>query len=136
MEECTFCAIARGEQEGHVVYEDEDTVAFLDINPVAPGHTLVIHRDHHATLTEMPPGNAGAMFETVRTVAAAIETALDPDGINAFHSSGAAAGQDVHHAHVHVIPRHEHDAITFSPPRRNLTEGEGEDVVAKIRQHL
>lgn len=130
--DCVFCRIVAGDEPAYLVHEDPTTMAFLDINAVATGHTLVIPRDHAPTLTDLDPSGTGALFDTVRQVAAAIERALEPDGINAFHSSGAAAGQDVPHAHVHVIPRYEDDGITFAPSRHRVTEEEGDRIASRL----
>lgn len=132
-EDCAFCAIVGGEQPAHRVYEGEDAVAFLDVNPVARGHTLVVPREHHETLTDMDQETTEATFAAARTVAEAVESALDPDGLNLVQSSGGAAGQDVFHVHVHLIPRHEGDGVSFAPSRREFDEEEGERVAAEIR---
>ncbi|PSQ19162.1 HIT family protein [Halobacteriales archaeon QS_8_69_26] len=135
-EDCVFCRIVADEEPAYVVDYDALTVSFLDINAVALGHTLVIPRAHVETLTGMNASQTGALFNSVRQVAGAVQRALDADGFNAFHSSGAAAGQDVFHAHVHVIPRYEDDDISFAPPRHRLTEKEGKRVAERIGDEL
>jgi histidine triad (HIT) family protein len=135
-DDCVFCSIVAGEAPAHRVYEDEDAVAFLDVNPVARGHTLVVPRDHHATLSAMPAETTAATFSAARTVAEGIEATVDPAGLNLVQSNGAAAGQDVFHVHVHLIPRSEDDGVSFAPSRGSLTEGEGETVAEEIREGL
>lgn len=100
-----FGKIARGEIPAAKVYEDEATLAFLDIGPASRGHTLVIPKDEHADLLRMPPELLAAVGATVQRVARAIQAALAPDGINIIQNNGAAAGQTVFHYHVHIIPR-------------------------------
>jgi histidine triad (HIT) family protein len=135
-EDCPFCAIVAGDAPAYRVYEDEDTVAFLDIDPVSRGHTLVVPRDHYETLTEVPDGTTEATFSTARTVAEAVEGGLEPAGLNLVQSNGEAAGQDVFHVHVHLIPRSEDDGITFAPSRRDMDEREATAVAAEIRDEL
>jgi len=135
-DDCVFCRIVADEEPAYVVDYDALTVSFLDVNSVAIGHTLVIPRAHERTLTDLNASQTGALFNSVRNVAEGIERALDPDGINAFHSSGAAAGQDVFHVHVHVIPRYENDGISFAPTRHRLTEKEGKRVSQRIGEEL
>ncbi len=135
-DDCVFCAIAADDEGAHHVYEDEETLAFLDINAVTEGHTLVIPRTHTAKLTDLDDETTAALFTTVRRVAAAIEATIDPDGINVMQSSGAAAGQDVFHVHAHIIPRFADDNITFAPSRRRIDPEDGERIAGQIREVL
>lgn len=134
--DCVFCAIVDGERSAHRVHEDDHTVAFLDINAVGDGHTLVVPRAHRESLTELDPETAGALFRSARAVAQALEEAFDPAGYNVIHSTGAAAGQDVAHAHLHVIPREPEDDFMFAPPRRRITEAEGDRIATELRDAL
>jgi histidine triad (HIT) family protein len=134
MDDCPFCAIAAGTAPAHVAYDGETAVAFLDANPAARGHTLVAPRDHYETLTDAPPETATATFEAVHRVVGAIEAAVAPDGVTVVQSNGAAAGQDVDHLHVHVIPRYDDDTIAFAPPRDRLDPATGDAVAADIRE--
>lgn len=135
-ESCPFCRIVTGDEEAYVVAETEETVAFLDDNPAIEGHTLVVPRSHDATLSAMDEETTAAVFAAARRVAVAAEDALDADGVSLFHSSGAAAGQDVFHAHVHVLPRFEDDAISFSPGRGTLTRDDAEALTTRISDAL
>jgi histidine triad (HIT) family protein len=136
MPDCQFCDIAAGEAPATRLYEDEVAVAFLDIAPVAGGHTLVVPKDHYETLTDMPPETAGDLFERVRIVAEAVETALDPDGLNLVQANGEAAGQEVFHAHVHLLPRYENDDVEVRWPAGELTEDRAREIGASIRAEL
>jgi histidine triad (HIT) family protein len=91
------------------VYEDEQTLAFLDVAPASRGHTLVICKQELPTLLDLPPDLLAAMARSVQTVARAIMAALHPDGLNIVQNNGAASGQTVPHYHVHIIPRWEGD---------------------------
>lgn len=133
---CDFCDIVAGEAPADEVHRTEEAVAFLDINPVVAGHTLVAPTDHREGLPDMADDEVAAVFRSVRDVATAQRTALDADGVSIFQSSGAAAGQDVFHVHVHVIPRFEDDHIRFAPSRSTLSEEETADVVAALRGAL
>ncbi|RLI98656.1 MAG: hypothetical protein DRO99_00260 [Candidatus Aenigmatarchaeota archaeon] len=102
---CLFCRIARGEIPAKKVYEDADTLAFLDINPRNPGHTLVIPKKHYETLMEMPDGEAGNYFASIKKLASMVMKGVNAQGISVANSNGQAAGQVVAHVHFHVIPR-------------------------------
>ena len=108
-EDCIFCAIVSGDQPGHVVYEDDSTVAFLDANPLAPGHTLVVPRDHHERIQDMPDDVARDVFRTIHRLVPRIEDAVDADATNVGFNNGETAGQVVPHVHGHVVPRFEGD---------------------------
>ncbi len=136
MPDCPFCAIVAEEAPAYRVHETDTTLAFLDINPVNPGHTLIIPKTHHETLTDMDPDLTADVFRATRDVAEAVEAAFDPDGTNLVQSNGEAAFQEVFHAHVHVVPRHEGDGVSVTWPREALTEDDGREVSAAIREAL
>ena len=101
-----FAKIVRGEIPCAKVFEDADTLAFMDAFPQGPGHTLVIHK--HATarnLMDIEPGDLAAVIATVQRVTRAVRAALNPDGIAVMQFNGAAAGQTIYHLHFHIIPR-------------------------------
>lgn len=111
---CVFCRIVAGEIPSIRVYEDEDTLAFMDINPANPGHALAISREHWQDLHEVPAELAGAVLATAKRVAAAVEAVVSPAGINIVQANGAGAGQSVYHFHVHVLPRRENDQLALN----------------------
>ncbi|MBI3784668.1 MAG: HIT family protein [Deltaproteobacteria bacterium] len=102
---CIFCKIVRGEAPANKVYEDDHTLAFMDIFPVTDGHTLVITKDHFANLFEASTEALLAVAATAKRVAHALETVVKPDGLMVFQLNGAAAGQTVFHYHMHLMPR-------------------------------
>ena len=134
---CIFCRIIGGDLPSRTVYETDDVLAFLDANPLARGHTLVIPKAHHERVGDLPSDVAGAVFEVVSVVTPRIETAVDADGTTVAVNDGEAAGQEIPHTHVHVVPRFEDDGNgpihrLFSH-RPSLTEPELDDVAAAIR---
>ena len=101
---CIFCKIAHAEAPATKVFEDDHTVAFMDINPSHEGHALVISKEHYANILEIDAETLGAVARSVQRLARAIEHALAPDGIRIGQFNGAPAGQSVFHYHVHVVP--------------------------------
>lgn len=121
-EDCIFCAIVDGEIPSRTVYEDEETLAFLDANPLAPGHVLVIPKSHHERLNDLPEGLAGTVLDTLYRLVSPVETAVEAEGSTVAFNNGSAAGQEVPHVHGHIIPRFEGDgggpihAVAGTPP--------------------
>ena len=109
--DCIFCKIIAGELPSRTIYEDELTVAFMDISPATRGHLLVVPRNHARDLLEVSPEDLAATMATVHRVAKRVSERLNPAGINLLNSCGAAAWQTVFHFHVHVIPRYEGDPL-------------------------
>ncbi len=116
MAECDFCRIIAGRAPANVVYEDERTLAFLDIRPANPGHTLVVPKQHVENVYGLSDADGAAVMLAARDVAVAIQAALQPDGLNLFQTNGRAAFQSVFHFHMHLIPRWWSDG--WLPPRR------------------
>lgn len=108
-EECVFCRIATGAQPSRMVYEDEDSLAFLDINPLARGHTVVIPKTHHETLGALPAAEGAELFGTLHRLVPAVERAVAADGSTVGFNNGRAAGQAIPHVHGHIVPRFEGD---------------------------
>jgi histidine triad (HIT) family protein len=102
-----FAKILRGEMPCWKVYEDEHALAFLDIFPQGPGHTLVIPKIAATNLLTFPASSFGPYMTSVQNVAKAVQSAFESDGITVFQFNGAAGGQTVFHLHFHIIPRHE-----------------------------
>ena len=117
--ECIFCRIVAGEIPAAKVFEDESTVAFMDLGQVNPGHVLVASRRQAATLLDLTPQEAGAVMQTARRLALAIRDAFDPPGLTLLQANGKEGDQTVFHFHMHVVPRHAGDGITLGWPRKN-----------------
>jgi len=111
--DCVFCKIKDGQLPSHKVYEDSKTLAFLDINPVTPGHCLVVPKIHSATIFEIELPDLMAVSATAKKVAIAVKNAFQAEGVNILQANGAAAFQSVTHFHFHVIPRWGNDGKGF-----------------------
>lgn len=134
MESCLFCKIIRRELPATVVYEDEETLAFLDIKPVNPGHTLVIPKKHYTNIHDMPDELVGKVAIAAKKIADAI-LKMGAKGVNIGMNNGEAAGQIIFHAHVHVMPRYGKD--TFSLWVGKEYDGNERELVANnIRKNL
>jgi len=107
--DCIFCEIVAGRAPAHRVHEDERTLAFLDIVPAAPGHTLVIPKAHGENVHDTSADDLAAVIRVSQRVAAAQHSVLEPDGLAVFQLNGEAAGQSVFHYHMHLVPRRHGD---------------------------
>ncbi|RKU38148.1 HIT family protein [Candidatus Poribacteria bacterium] len=131
--DCIFCAIVAGKIPAAKVYEDEHVLAFMDIAPANPGHTLVIPKQHYRNIFDMPPEIGGKIMEVAIRLAAAIRKALNPDGLNLFQSNEPAAFQTVFHFHLHLIPRWAADPLRLPwHPSEGDLEAIG-NIAAKIQ---
>lgn len=133
MSDCIFCQIADGEIPADTVYEDEDVVAFLDANPLTRGHTLVIPREHVESVTDLDAEAAASYFQPVPRIADAVQEAVDADGATMAWNDGSAAGQEVPHVHLHIVPRTQGDGHgpIHALFRSAKEPGEDTDAVAK-----
>lgn len=114
---CIFCEIVAGRAPASVVYRDDRCVAFMDLNPVTPGHLLVVPLVHATALADLPVADGHAVFEAARRLAGAIRrSGLRAEGINLFLADGEAAGQEVFHVHLHVLPRFSDDGFGLRHP--------------------
>lgn len=134
--DCIFCAIVEGRAPAEVVFEDEQTIAFMDINPANPGHTLVVPKQHVRDIYELDEETAAAVMRTAARVARAIRAALEPEGLNLLQSNGRAGGQAVFHFHMHVIPRWYGDGLHLARPPVQRKRQAIEEVAAMIKAHL
>lgn len=132
-EKTVFEKIAAGEIPCTKIFEDEQTFVFLDINPGAKGHTLVIPKKPYKNIYELPDDEAAALMRTVVRISRAIKKALDCDGLNIIMNNEKAAGQIVFHAHIHLVPRKINDG---GHTHRHLTydEGEAAAIADKIKR--
>ncbi len=113
---CIFCDIIHGAAEVSVCYEDSVALAFMDIQPVNPGHALVVPRQHYESFLDLPQDLGRHLFDVAMQLAPVIRRVSDAEGMNVVVSSGAAAGQDVYHFHVHVVPRRAGDGFEVPLP--------------------
>lgn len=117
-----FAKILRGELPAHKVYEDEHTLAFLDIMPRAPGHTLIIPKAPARNLLDVDPESLAHVIKTAKKIAIAGKKAFKADGVTMQQFNEAAGGQVVFHLHVHIIPRHE--GVSMKPPASEMEKPE------------
>ena len=113
---CTFCDIVRGAAEVSIVYEDAQALAFLDIQPVNTGHVLVVPKTHYETLVDVPRDIGRHIYEVAMRLVPVIQDVAGTPDINMVVSSGKAAGQDVFHYHMHLIPRKADDGFDVPLP--------------------
>lgn len=121
--DCVFCKVVRAELPSTVVFEDEHTLAFLDIAPANDGHTLVIPKVHTEDLLSVTPEDLAAVSHATQSVARILDDRLKPDGLSVFQSNRAAGWQDVFHLHFHVVPRWTQDSLRL-PWRGKSPSGE------------
>src|SRR5438477_8185076 len=113
---CTFCDLIHGAGEVSICYEDADSIAFMDVQPVNTGHVLVVSRTHYENLEDVPAELAMHLFLVASKLVPAVKKVANAEGINVVVNSGAAAGQDEQHYHVHVIPRTNGDGFDIPLP--------------------
>jgi len=133
MSDCIFCKIGKGEIPSHKIYEDEHTLAFLDLTPINKGHTLVIPKEHYENILDTPKETLKQIIITVKKIAIALSK--DSEGINVVQNNKKAAGQVVDHIHFHVMPRYSNDSYPLCKGK-SYKEGEAEKVAESIKKHL
>ncbi|MGI8939240.1 MAG: HIT family protein [Iamia sp.] len=133
---CVFCAIVAGTAEAAIVLDDEVAIGFLDQRPLFPGHTLVVPRDHHEALVDLPPDAVGPLFTRAQRVAAAVVEALGAQG--SFVAMNNTVSQSVPHLHVHVVPRTKGDGLKgfFWPRTKYRDAAHMTEVADRLRTAL
>ncbi|HEU0296856.1 MAG TPA: HIT family protein [Anaerolineales bacterium] len=140
MTDCIFCKIVDGTAPSSTVYEDEISLAFMDIQPVNPGHILIVPKIHFADLSELPADIGAHLFQVAQQIALGLpKTRVKSEGVDLFLANGEAAGQEVFHVHLHVFPRFAGDGFgfRFGPNYANVPERhELDEIAAQIKQQL
>jgi histidine triad (HIT) family protein len=136
MSECIFCRIVAKQIPATVVHEDEDTLAFMDIGQVNPGHVLVTVKKHADNIFSLDEAQAAAVFRSAARVARAIRGAFEPQGLSVYQANGRAAGQTVFHLHLHLVPRYEGDGMALTWPVKNPPREKLVEYAEKIRAKL
>ncbi|QCS40878.1 HIT family protein [Natrinema versiforme] len=135
-----FSQIVEGEIPARIVYEDEETVAFLDANPLAPGHTLVIPKSEYEQLNDVPDDVATDLYATIHRMVPAVEESVDADATTVAFNNGEEAGQEVPHVHCHIIPRFEGDGggpiHAVAGDRPSLADDELDDIADDIESRV
>lgn len=135
MNDCLFCKIVSAEIPSARVYEDEDVVAFLDIKPVNPGHTLVVPKKHSAAFHDADPATLERLIVAMQKIANAVTNATETQGFNIEQNNGEVAGQVVPHLHFHIIPRTKEDGLKHWPGTP-YGEGEMDEMKRRISEAL
>lgn len=134
--DCVFCRIVAGQVPAHVIFDHPACLAFLDINPLAHGHTLVIPKVHVGSLPEAPPEVVAALTSNLPRIARAVESVTGCTGLNLLQNSGASAGQVVPHLHFHLIPRREGDSLGYRWNAGAYPAGRAESLRAQLLDAL
>lgn len=135
MNDCIFCKIAKKEIPADIIYEDETSLAFLDITPINPGHVLLIPKNHYENLYELPENILIKMTPTIKKIAIALKNGVNAEGINLGMNNESPAGQIVFHAHFHIMPRFSNDGHRHwkgAPYKEN----EAPKIAEKIKKYL
>ena len=134
--DCAFCAVAAGDGDAAIVDAGEHTVAFLDHRPLFPGHVLLIPREHHETIEDLPPTLVEPLFAEARRIAGAVRRTMGSEGT--FVALNNRVSQSVPHLHVHVVPRRRKDGLRgfFWPRVRYADDAEMADYASRIRDAL
>ena len=135
-ENCIFCKIVAGKIPCAKVFEDDHTLAFLDINPIAKGHTLVVLKAHYPTLLDVPAQEGEFLLGALRLVAGAVLGATNAGGINCIQNNFACAGQMVFHSHWHLIPRFDNDGLPDWPGGQYTDNAEMQQLARSISTHI
>ena len=130
--DCPFCAVIAGSLPHHIIDQDVDWIAFLNIAPAAPGHTLVVPKLHAAFLWDLHPETAASLGMGLQRVARRLEDRLRPDGLTVFQSNRSAGWQTVLHAHFHLVPRSNNDELVPSWTKRDSDPRELAEIAARL----
>jgi histidine triad (HIT) family protein len=135
-ENCIFCKIAKKTAPATIIYEDATVMAFMDIRPVNEGHALIIPKQHFVDIFDIPPELLAATHMVTQKIAVAVKKVTNADGISVVQQNGKAAGQDIFHLHVHVIPRFEGVKMPHFGELKVVEREALDRVGQKIRQNL
>ncbi len=134
--DCVFCNIVSGRIPSLKIFENDDVLAFLDVNPISDGHTLVIPKPHYVRLHECPVETLAETVKVIKTLAAAVAGAMGAEDYNVLCNNGPAAGQVVKHLHFHIIPRKAGDGVFNRWPAYQYPDGKAVVIADKIRKNL
>lgn len=133
--ECIFCDIIKKEAPSEIIYEDDDIIAFLDINPINYGHLLVLTKQHFDNFLTVPKDLLHKLISRVQFLAGVVKRATSADGFNTMSNNGVAAGQRIFHFHFHIIPRFEND-FKFNLSTKTYNENDLKNVSSKMKEFI
>jgi histidine triad (HIT) family protein len=133
---CIFCKIVHKQAPASIIYEDESVMVFLDIRPLNLGHTLVIPKAHYVDIFDTPVNQLSQVHTVAKQVSAAIKKATKADGISIIQQNSKAAGQDIFHFHVHVVPRFEGQKLPSFSALKEVERAKLDEMAKKIRRQL
>ncbi len=133
---CVFCEIVSGTEKAEILYEDQDTIAFLDIRPFNFGHSLIVPRKHYENFLDVPSSQLQLLINITQMITAAIKESLMPEGFNILANNGSAAGQTIYHFHFHIIPRYKNDDFKFRVNLKQYSDGLMKEFAGKIRNKI
>jgi len=128
---CIFCKIANREVQSYVVYEDDISIAFLDINPLSKGHILFIPKKHYTRISEIPDEELEKLMKSFRKLLKIVEEKISKN-YNIINNCGKLAGQEIEHVHIHIVPRYGNEKI-FLWITHKLTEEEAKEILERLR---
>ena len=130
--QCVFCQIVAGKIQAKKVYEDDKVVAILDINPVNPGHVLLLTKEHYSIMPKFPDEEVAHVFMAAKAISNSMLRSIDAQGTNIIVANGIAAGQRAQHFMAHIIPRKQNDGVNFVLPQKTMDEKEIEAISSKL----
>src|SRR3989338_4787808 len=130
--QCIFCQIVAGKVQSRKIYEDEKTIAILDINPSNPGHVLLLSKEHYSIMPQLPDDEVAHVFMVAKALSNSMLRSIDAQGTNIIVANGIAAGQRAQHFMAHIIPRKENDGVNFILPQKTIEEREIEAIGNKL----
>jgi histidine triad (HIT) family protein len=133
---CVFCRIVARQIPASIVHEDAQTIAFMDLGQVNPGHVLVALKAHAENVYALDDEQAAAVFRSVARLARAIRDVFAPPGLSVYQANGPSAGQTVFHLHVHLVPRYDDDGMSLTWPVKNPPRAVLEEAAARLRGAL
>ncbi len=136
MVDCVFCKIVKKEAPAEILYENENILAFLDINPINFGHTLIIPKQHYREFHEIPDEISKELITATSVLTKAILESLKPNGYNIFTNNGRFAGQAIMHCHFHIVPRYFNDGFKFRPLPKSYKQNQMKQYADLIREKV
>lgn len=133
---CIFCDIANKEMAGVIIYEDDDFISTMDINPVNFGHTLVMPKKHYENIYDTPEKVLEKILPLIKKIAVAVKKAVKAEGINIINNNETAAGQAINHIHFHIIPRYKNDGFVHWKGEKQYWGAEINEIAEKIKENI